>query len=58
MYPQKGLTSRTAPYATSDKASFAYISARDRWPVILVSYTTETAPFSPARPLMIKDRGN
>ena len=26
-----------APYSTSDKTSFAYISARDRWPVILVS---------------------
>ena len=25
-----------APYSTSDKTSFAYISARDRWPVILV----------------------
>lgn len=27
----------TALYQTSDKTSFAYISARDRWPVILVS---------------------
>ena len=26
-----------APYKTSDKTSFAYVSARDRWPVILVS---------------------
>jgi hypothetical protein len=25
-----------APSVTSDKTSFAYISARDRWPVILV----------------------
>lgn len=25
----------TAPSITSDKTSFAYISARDRWPVIL-----------------------
>lgn len=24
-----------APYRTSDKTSFAYVSARDRWPVIL-----------------------
>ena len=36
-YPNKqpSLTS-TAPSITSDKTSFAYISARDRWPVILV----------------------
>ncbi|KAL1302482.1 hypothetical protein AAFC00_002873 [Neodothiora populina] len=26
---------KTLPYVTSDEASFAYISARDRWPVIL-----------------------
>ncbi|KAH7032693.1 uncharacterized protein B0I36DRAFT_361469 [Microdochium trichocladiopsis] len=26
---------KTPPYATSDKTSFAYISARDRWPVII-----------------------
>ena len=26
-----------APYKTSDQTSFAYVSARDRWPVILVS---------------------
>ncbi|KAF2087591.1 venom protein 2 [Saccharata proteae CBS 121410] len=26
---------KTPPYSTSDKNSFAYISARDRWPVIL-----------------------
>lgn len=25
------------PFATSDKNSFAYISAKDRWPVIVVS---------------------
>ncbi|KAI4220354.1 MAG: hypothetical protein L6R36_007680 [Xanthoria steineri] len=25
----------TPPYATSDQTSFAYVSARDRWPVIL-----------------------
>lgn len=25
----------TAPYRTSDQTSFAYVSARDRWPVIL-----------------------
>ena len=25
-----------APYKTSDKTSFAFISARDRWPVIVV----------------------
>lgn len=31
------LTMCTALYQTSDKTSFAYISARDRWPVILVS---------------------
>ncbi|KAL9605475.1 MAG: hypothetical protein Q9179_001316 [Wetmoreana sp. 5 TL-2023] len=28
---------KTPPYSTSDQTSFAYISARDRWPVILVS---------------------
>lgn len=33
------LTGYTALYQTSDKTSFAYISARDRWPVILVSVT-------------------
>ncbi|KAI9751125.1 MAG: hypothetical protein M1815_001356 [Lichina confinis] len=27
---------KTPPYHTSDKTSFAYVSARDRWPVILV----------------------
>lgn len=27
-----------APYSTADKASFAYISAKDRWPVIVVSH--------------------
>ncbi|KAL9582963.1 MAG: hypothetical protein Q9212_002989 [Teloschistes hypoglaucus] len=26
---------RTPPYSTSDETSFAYVSARDRWPVIL-----------------------
>ncbi|KAI1190288.1 hypothetical protein F5B17DRAFT_107100 [Nemania serpens] len=26
---------KAAPYLTSDKTSFAYISARDRWPVII-----------------------
>ncbi|KAJ1328940.1 damage-control phosphatase [Microdochium nivale] len=26
---------KTPPYVTSDKTSFAYISARDRWPVII-----------------------
>ena len=25
------------PFITSDKNSFAYISAKDRWPVIVVS---------------------
>ena len=30
-----------APYATSDRTSFASISARDRWPVIVVSMATE-----------------
>ncbi|KAJ9628625.1 Hairy/enhancer-of-split with YRPW motif protein 2 [Taxawa tesnikishii (nom. ined.)] len=29
------LDTRTPPYKTSDKSSFAYISARDRWPVII-----------------------
>ncbi|OJD14241.1 hypothetical protein AJ78_05399 [Emergomyces pasteurianus Ep9510] len=28
---------RTPPYCTSDTSSFAYVSARDRWPVILTS---------------------
>lgn len=31
-----GIENDTAPYSTSDKTSFAYVSARDRWPVILV----------------------
>ncbi|KAH0544417.1 hypothetical protein FGG08_001444 [Glutinoglossum americanum] len=26
---------KTAPYKTSDRTSFAYVTARDRWPVIL-----------------------
>ncbi|KAI1396849.1 DUF89-domain-containing protein [Hypoxylon fuscum] len=26
---------KTPPYLTSDKSSFAYVSARDRWPVII-----------------------
>ncbi|KAL7624805.1 Hairy/enhancer-of-split with YRPW motif protein 2 [Parahypoxylon ruwenzoriense] len=26
---------KTSPYLTSDKSSFAYLSARDRWPVII-----------------------
>ncbi|KAL7266715.1 Hairy/enhancer-of-split with YRPW motif protein 2 [Rhizina undulata] len=29
------LDTKTPPYKTSDKSSFAYVSARDRWPVIL-----------------------
>ncbi|KAK9780489.1 hypothetical protein AB5N19_03814 [Seiridium cardinale] len=29
------LDTKTPPYMTSDKTSFAYISARDRWPVII-----------------------
>ncbi|KAA6412043.1 MAG: duf89 domain-containing [Lasallia pustulata] len=29
------LDTKTPPYYTSDQSSFAYISARDRWPVIL-----------------------
>jgi hypothetical protein len=33
----RGTDGYTALYQTSDKTSFAYISARDRWPVILVS---------------------
>lgn len=28
-----------APYSTSDYTSFAYISAKDRWPVIVVSHS-------------------
>lgn len=32
--------SSAAPYKTSDKTSFAYVSARDRWPVILVRTPT------------------
>jgi hypothetical protein len=32
----------SAPSSTSDKTSFAYISARDRWPVILVRNTQQT----------------
>ncbi|XDG02682.1 hypothetical protein ABKA04_002297 [Annulohypoxylon sp. FPYF3050] len=29
------LDTKTPPYLTSDKSSFAYVSARDRWPVIV-----------------------
>ncbi|KAI2609122.1 DUF89-domain-containing protein [Hypoxylon fragiforme] len=29
------LDTKTPPYLTSDKSSFAYVSARDRWPVII-----------------------
>lgn len=32
------LTAELAPNMTSDKTSFAYVSARDRWPSILVSF--------------------
>lgn len=33
-----------APYCTGDQASFAYISARDRWPVILVLFSPRNRP--------------
>ncbi|KAI9807389.1 MAG: hypothetical protein M1833_000134 [Piccolia ochrophora] len=33
--PRRLLMANVAPYQTSDKTSFAYISARDRWPIIL-----------------------
>ncbi|KAI1171743.1 hypothetical protein F4777DRAFT_36178 [Nemania sp. FL0916] len=33
---------KTAPYLTSDKTSFAYISARDRWPVIVTGAIDDT----------------
>ncbi|KAI1102546.1 DUF89-domain-containing protein [Jackrogersella minutella] len=29
------LDTKTAPYLTNDKSSFAYVSARDRWPIII-----------------------
>ncbi|KAI1377050.1 DUF89-domain-containing protein [Hypoxylon crocopeplum] len=29
------LDTKTSPYLTSDKSSFAYVSARDRWPIII-----------------------
>lgn len=29
---------RAAQYQTSDKGSFAYVSAQDRWPVIVVRF--------------------
>lgn len=31
------LTPPSAQYLTSDKTSFAFVSAHDRWPVIIVS---------------------
>ncbi|KAI0906597.1 DUF89-domain-containing protein [Ustulina deusta] len=33
---------KTPPYLTSDQTSFAYISARDRWPVIVTSAIDDT----------------
>ncbi|GAP92785.2 putative venom protein 2 [Rosellinia necatrix] len=33
---------KTAPYLTSDKSSFAYISARDRWPIIVTGAIDDT----------------
>ncbi|KAI8624722.1 DUF89-domain-containing protein [Xylariaceae sp. FL1651] len=33
---------KTPPYLTSDKTSFAYVSARDRWPVIITSAIDDT----------------
>ncbi|KAI0017839.1 DUF89-domain-containing protein [Xylariomycetidae sp. FL0641] len=33
---------KTPPYSTGDKTSFAYISARDRWPVILTGAIDDT----------------
>ncbi|KAI0117986.1 hypothetical protein GGR51DRAFT_273191 [Nemania sp. FL0031] len=33
---------KTAPYMTSDQTSFAYISARDRWPIIITSAIDDT----------------
>ncbi|KAI0403350.1 DUF89-domain-containing protein [Xylaria palmicola] len=33
---------KTAPYLTSDKTSFAYVSARDRWPVIVTGAIDDT----------------
>ncbi|KAI5917066.1 hypothetical protein F4810DRAFT_698185 [Camillea tinctor] len=34
--------SLAAPYSTSDKTSFAYVSARDRWPIIITSAIDDT----------------
>ncbi|KAI3325271.1 DUF89-domain-containing protein [Xylariaceae sp. AK1471] len=36
------LRNAQAPYLTSDKTSFAYISARDRWPVIVTGAIDDT----------------
>ncbi|KAI8951213.1 hypothetical protein F4801DRAFT_589895 [Xylaria longipes] len=33
---------KTPPYLTSDKTSFAYISARDRWPIIVTGAIDDT----------------
>ncbi|KAI1736660.1 hypothetical protein F4680DRAFT_253227 [Xylaria scruposa] len=33
---------KTSPYLTSDKTSFAYISARDRWPIIVTGAIDDT----------------
>ncbi|KAI0199471.1 hypothetical protein F4808DRAFT_212929 [Astrocystis sublimbata] len=33
---------KTPPYLTSDKTSFAYVSARDRWPVIVTGAIDDT----------------
>ena len=46
-----------APYHTSDQSSFAYVSARDRWPVILVSAMIVYFETSLAR-LMYIDRSH
>jgi coenzyme F420-reducing hydrogenase beta subunit len=39
-------TNSVAPSSTSDKTSFAYVSARDRWPVIVVRNPTTQSGFS------------
>jgi len=31
------LTSNIATYSTGDKTSFAWVTARERWPIIIVS---------------------
>lgn len=36
------LDTKTVPYMTGDKTSFAYVSARDRWPIIVTGAIDDT----------------